>query len=105
MYNMYVNILGVIQYMIYKLNEFVYLIKDKYTFKEQTFLDNNRLVYCLVAANGDVIHGLWQSFNRISKDEEDEVIKEYLKNKRRLVNFDYANAKPLIKLAGCKVGE
>ena len=91
--------------MFYKLNEYVYLSKDKYTFKEWLILDNHRLVYCLVAVNGDVIHGLLQSFNKLSKDEKDKVIKEYLKNKRKLINFEYSNAKPIIEITDCKVGK
>ena len=47
--------------MVYKIDENVYLIKDKYTFKEEVFLDKGRTVYCLTAANGDVIHGLLHS--------------------------------------------
>ena len=84
--------------MFYKLDEYVYLIKDKYTFKEVLILDNNRLVRCLVAVNGDVVHGLLQSFDKLSKDEEDKAISDYLNNRRRLINYDYANAKDLVKL-------
>ena len=90
--------------MIYKLNEYVYLTKDKYTFKEQTFLDNNRLVYCLVAINGDVVHGLLQSFFRPTADEEDKAIKDYLSNKRRLINFAYTKAKEIVKITNYKIG-
>ena len=88
--------------MIYKINEYVYLIKGKYTFKEQMFLDKSRLVYCLVAIKGNVIHGLLQSFFKPSKDEKDETIKGYLKNKKRLINFEYKNAKELIKITNYK---
>ena len=84
--------------MFYKLDEYVYLIKDKYTFKEVLILDNNRLVRCLVAVNGDAVHGLLQSFNKLSKDEEDKAISDYLSNRTRLINYDYANAKDLVKL-------
>ena len=88
--------------MVYKVNEFIYLIKDKYTFKEQIFLDNNKLVYCLVAIKDDVVHGLFQSFFSPTKDEADEAIKGYLKNKRRLVNFDYKNVKELVEITSYK---
>ena len=90
--------------MIYKLDEYVYLVKDKYTFKEQTILDNNRLVYCLVAISGGVVHGLLQSFENLTKDEEDEAINNYLKNRRRLISFEYAKAKPIIELTNYKIG-
>ena len=81
--------------MIYKLNEYVYLKENKYIFKEQLFLDNGRKVYCLVAVSGDVVHGLLQSLFNLKKDEVDEAIEEYLKNRRRLIRFDYANAKEI----------
>ena len=84
--------------MFYKLDEYIYLKTDKYTFKEQIILDNNRRVYCLVAVNGDVVDGLLESFDFITQDEADEVISEYLKNRRRLINFEYSNAKPLIEI-------
>ena len=84
--------------MFYKLDEYVYLVKDKYTFKEVLILDNNRLVHCLVAVNGDTVHGLLQSFDNLSTDEEDKAISDYLRNRRRLINYDYANAKDLVKL-------
>ena len=91
--------------MIWKLNEYVYLKKDKYTFKEQTFLDGYLKVYCLVAINGDVVHGLWEGLERPTKDEKDKAINEYLKNERRLINFEYSKAKPLVELTNYKVGE
>ena len=91
--------------MFYKLDEYIYLKTDKYTFKEQIILDNNRRVYCLVAVNGDVVDGLLESFDFITQDEADEVISEYLKNRRRLINFEYSNAKPLIEITDCKVGK
>ena len=91
--------------MIYSLDEYVYLVKDKYTFKEQSFIDKGIKVYCLVAVNGDVVHGLLQSISRLSINEKDEAIKEYLKNRRSLVNFDYANAKPLVELVSYKIGK
>ena len=90
--------------MVYILDENVYLKKNKYTFKEQTFWDKGRTFYCLTAANGDVIHGLLQSLIRISKDEKDEAISKYLKSKRRWKSFEYANAKPLIEITSYKVG-
>ena len=90
--------------MIFKVNDFVYLVKNKCTFKEQQFLDNGRLVYCLVAVEDGAVHGLLQSSYRPSLDEKDEVIKEYLKNKRRLINFDYTDAKELVEITSYKVG-
>ena len=91
--------------MIYKIDEYVYLLKDKYTFKKEMFLDNGRLVYCLTAVKGDVIHGLLQSFFRHPKDEIDKAISDYLKNRKRLVNFDYSNAKEMIEITNYKIGK
>ena len=72
--------------MFYKVNDFVYLKTNKYTFKEQTFLDNKKLIYCLVAVEDGVVHGLLQSFfYRPTIDEKDEAIKEFLKDGRRLI--------------------
>ena len=91
--------------MVYILDENVYLKKNKYTFKEQTFWDKGRTFYCLTVANGDVIHGLLQSLIRLPKDEKDKAISKYLKNGKRLKSFDeYANAKPLIEITSYKVG-
>ena len=84
--------------MFYKVDEYIYLKKDKYTFKEEIILDNGRRVYCLTAISGDVVHGLLQSFNFISQDAAEEAINAYLENKRRLVNFEYANAKPVVEI-------
>ena len=80
------------------VNEYVYLVKDKYTFKEQLILDNKKLVYCFVVVSGDVVHCLLQSFISPTKDEEDKAISDYLKNKRRLISFEYAKAKPIVEL-------
>ena len=91
--------------MNYILNEYVYLKKDKYTFKKQSILDNNLLVYCLVVVSGDNIHCLLHSFTIFTKNEIDKAINEYLKSKKRLINYYYKNAKPLIKLTNYKVGE
>ena len=92
--------------MIYKVYEYVYLKKDKYTFKEELIIDNSKRIYCLVAINGDVVHCLLQLlFEKPTKDEKDKAIKEYLKNKRRLISFEYKNAKPFIELTSYKVGE
>ena len=92
--------------MFYKINEYVYLKKDNYTFKDVLILkDNILLVYCLVAVSGNVTHGLLESLNILSKDKKDQAIKDYLKNKKRLINFEYASAKPFIKLTHYKVGE
>ena len=91
--------------MFYKINEYIYLKKDKYTFKKEIILDNGRKVYCLTAVNGDDVHGLLQSFEFISKDAADEAINAYLESKRRLVNFEYANAKPIIKITKYQIGK
>ena len=84
--------------MIYKLNEYVYLIKDKYTFKEELILDNNykKLIYCFVVVDGDVVYGLLEGFEKSTIEQKDKAIKDYLKNKRRLISFEYAKAKPII---------
>ena len=91
--------------MIWKLNEYVYFKKDKYTFKVQIILDGYLKVYCLVAINGDVVHCLLQSLENLTKDEKDEAIKQYLKNERRLISFEYAKAKPMVELTSYKVGK
>ena len=87
------------------VNEHVYFVKDKYTFKQQLILDNNLLVYCFVVSNGDVIHCLLESFMEPTTYEKDKAIKDYLKNKRRLINFEYAHAKPIIELINYKIGK
>ena len=91
--------------MIYKLNECVYLTKDKYTFKEQLFLNNNNiLVYCFVAVKNGVVDCLLQSlYNGFKKDEKDKAISKYLKNKQKLISFDYAKAKPIIEITNYKI--
>ena len=92
--------------MFYKVDEYIYSKHDKYTFKEQHIIDGGRLVYCLVAVSGDIVHGLLQSaFENLTADEIDLAIKEYLKNRKRLVNFEYSNAKDLIKLTDYKAGK
>ena len=89
------------------VEEYVYLIKDKYTFKEELILDSNykRLIHCFVVVNGDVIHCLLEGFLKPTLEEKDKAIKDYLKNKRRLISFEYANAKPIVELTNYKVGE
>ena len=48
----------------------------------------------MVAVEDGVVHGLLQSFfYRPTIDEKDEAIKEFLKNRRRLINFDYTDTK------------
>ena len=90
--------------MIYKLNEYVYLKKNKYTFKEQLFLNNNkRLVYCFVAVKGRVVECLLQSlYNGFTKAEKDKVINEYLNHKAKALECGYSklndNAKAIVKL-------
>ena len=96
--------------MIYKLNEYVYEKQNKYTFKQQLFLNNNnRLVYCFVAVKGGKVECLLQSlYSGFSKSEKDKAIKDYLSGKKEQNNKDYSNlnnnAKPLIKLVSCKIG-
>ena len=91
--------------MFYKIDEYVYLENNKYIFKEIKIIDKSRIVYCLVAVSGDTVHGLLQSFERPSLDEKDKAINKYLKNKERLINFEYAKAKDLIKITHYKVGQ
>ena len=65
--------------MNYKLCECVYLKKDKYTFKEQLFLNNNnKIVYCLVADKSGDIECLYQSLNSFGNKTKDLIIKQYL---------------------------
>ena len=95
--------------MIYKLNEYVYLKKDKYTFKEQLFLNNNnRLVYCFVAVKDGVTECLLQSlYNGFKKEEKDKAIDNYLNSKIKL-DCGYSklneNAKEIVKLVSYKIG-
>ena len=94
--------------MIYKLNESVYLKKNKYTFKEQLFLNNNnRLVYCFVAVKGGVVECLLQSlYSGFTKSEKDKVINDYLSSKIKALECDYStlnnNAKAIVKLVSYK---
>ena len=66
--------------MIYKLDESVYLKKNKYTFNEQIFLNNNnKLVYCFVAVKNGAVKCLLQSlYSGFTKDEKDKVINDFL---------------------------
>ena len=87
------------------VNEYVYFIKDKYTFKEQLILDNRliyKIVYCFVVVDGDVVHCLLQSYEKPTADEKDKAIIDYLKNKKRLISFEYKNVKPIIELENYK---
>ena len=89
--------------MIYKLNEYVYKKQSGYTFKEQLFLNNNnRLVYCFVAAKGRAVECLLQSlYNGFKKAEKDKVISDYLDSKAKALECDYSalkdNAKEAVK--------
>ena len=69
--------------MVYKLNEYIYKKCKGYTFKEQLFWNNNnRFVYCFVAAKGRTVECLLQSlYNGFSKQEKDKVINDYLNSK------------------------
>ena len=87
--------------MIYKLHECVYLKKDKYTFIEQIFLNNNNiLIYCFVAKKGRCIDCLLQNYSAFPKAEKDKVISEYLSHKAKALKLDskFANAKEMVKL-------
>ena len=91
--------------MFYKMLENVYFENNKYTFKDQVILDNNLLVYCFVAVSDGAIHCLLQGFNIFTNDKKDKAIKDYLKNKKRLMGFKYKNTKPLIEITSYKVGK
>ena len=94
--------------MIYKVNEYVYLKKNKYTFKEQLFLNNNnRLVYCFVVVKNGATECLLQSlFNGFKKEEKDKAIKDYLADKIKALECGYstlsANAKDMVELVSYK---
>ena len=87
--------------MVYKLNEYVYFKKDKYTFIEQMFLNNNNLlIYCFIAKKGRCVECLLQNYNAFTKSEKDKVINEYLSHKAKAFKLEneYANAKELVEL-------
>ena len=96
--------------MIYKINDYIYKKKNKYTFKEEIFLNNNkRLVYCFVAIKDGVIDCLLQSiYNGFKNDEKDKAINDYLSGKTKTIDCDYSklsnNAKPLIEIVSSKIG-
>ena len=83
--------------MFYKINECVYFKKDKYTFKEQVILDSEytHLIYCFVVIDDDAVYGLLEGFQNPTDDQKDKAVKNYLKNKRRLISFEYAKAKTI----------
>ena len=97
--------------MVYKINDSIYSKVGKYTFKEQIFLNNNKiLVFCFVVAKkGGVVECLLQSIcSGFSKCEKDKVIKDYLDNKIKALECDYStlssNTKELIEVTKYKVG-
>ena len=93
--------------MIYKLNECIYKKQNKYTFKDQLFLNNNnRLVYCFVAVKGRAVKCLLESlYSGFTKSEKDKAINDYLSNKIKALECDYNNnAKEIIKLVSYKRG-
>ena len=97
--------------MAYILNEYVYLKKYKYTFKEQLFWnDNNRFVYCFVAVKNGKVDCLLQSlYNGFKKDEKDKAIKDYLNHKAKTLDCGYSklsdNAKDLIEITNYQIGK
>ena len=66
--------------MVHLLLESVYLKKDKYTFKDQLFWNNNnKFCYCFVAVKRGKVECLLQSLDGgFSKGEKDNVIRDYL---------------------------
>ena len=93
--------------MIYKLDEYIYVKKDKYTFKSELYLNNNnRLVYCFVVTKGRNTECLLQSLtNGFTKDEKDKAINEYLSFKKvseSIYSELRKNAKELVKLVSYK---
>ena len=69
--------------MVYKLLENIYKKCKGYTFKDELFWNNNnRFCYCFVAVKRGVTECLLQSINGgFSKDEKENVIKDYLNSK------------------------
>ena len=69
--------------MVYKLLENIYKKHKGYTFKDELFWNNNnRFVYCFVAVKGRAVECLLQSINGgFTKDEKENVIKDYLNSK------------------------
>ena len=111
MYNVYVNIISGEYNMIYKINDSVYFKKNKYTFKEQIFLNDNKiLVYCFVVAKGRTVECLLQSlYSGFAKKEKDAAINDYLSKKIKALECDYSNlnnnAKEFIEITSYKIGK
>ena len=66
--------------MVHLLLESVYKKQSRYTFKDQLFWNNNnKFCYCFVAVKGSKVECLLQSLDGgFSKDEKDNVIRDYL---------------------------
>ena len=95
--------------MIYKLDECIYLKKNKYTFKTELFWKNSMLIYCFVASKDGAVVCLLQSlFKGFSKSEKDKAINDFLKGEIKELDYDYSelssSSKELVKLTGYKVG-
>ena len=95
--------------MIYKLDECIYLKKNKYTFKTELFWKDNMLIYCFVASKDGAAACLLQSlFTGFSKEEKNKAIVDYLKGEIKELDYDYSelssSTKELVKLTNYKVG-
>ena len=66
--------------MVHLLYEYTYKKQNRYTFKDQLFWNNNnKFCYCFVAVKRGKVECLLQSLDGgFSKDEKDNVIKDYL---------------------------
>ena len=95
--------------MIYKLDECIYLEKNKYTFKTELFWKDNMLIYWYVASKNGVVACLLQSlFTGFSKEEKNKAINDYFKGEIKELDYDYSElnccSKELVKLTNYKVG-
>ena len=95
--------------MIYKLDECIYLEKNKYTFKTELFWKDNMLIYCFVAVKNGAAACLLQSlFTGFSKEEKNKAIVDFLKGEIKELDYDYSelssSTKELVKLTNYKVG-
>ena len=73
----------------YKLDECIYLKKNKYTFKTELFWKNSMLIYCFVASKDGAAACLLQSlFTGFSKEEKNKAIVDYLNSKIKTLDCD-----------------